>query len=61
MAVTILNEAEIRRSVGMGQGEIDAVALGFVRLAEGRVSLPPVIRVDVPAQRGEVDVKTAYV
>jgi ornithine cyclodeaminase len=61
LQVTILREAEIRRSVAMGEPEIDAVARAFGRLAEGRVSLPPVVRVDVPASRGEVDIKTAYV
>ena len=61
MRVTILKEGEIRRSVAMGEEAIDAVARGFARLAEGKVSLPPIIRVDVPANRGEVDVKTAYV
>lgn len=39
----------------------EAVALGFTRLSEGRVSMPPVVRVDVPAHRGEVDIKTAYI
>ena len=39
MQVTILREAEIRRSVSMGEEEIDAVARAFGRLAEGRVSL----------------------
>jgi ectoine utilization protein EutC len=61
MEVKILREEEIRRCVGMTQEAVDAVALGFTRLAEGRVSLPPVIRVDVPAHRGEADVKTAYI
>ena len=61
MHVTILNEGEIRRAVAMGEEAIDAVAHAFGRLAEGRVSQPPVIRVDVAAHRGEVDIKTAYV
>ncbi|MGB7294015.1 MAG: cyclodeaminase [Candidatus Aminicenantales bacterium] len=61
MEVKILKEAEIRKCVGMNQEAIDAVALGFTRLAEGRVSLPPVIRVDVESRHGEVDVKTAYI
>ncbi len=29
------------------QGAVEAVALGFTRLVEGKVSLPPIIRVDV--------------
>jgi ornithine cyclodeaminase len=61
MDVNILREAEIRECVGMNEEAVGAVALGFTRLAEGRVSLPPVIRVDVESRHGEVDIKTAYV
>jgi ornithine cyclodeaminase len=59
--VLVLNEAEIRRCAGMTHEAVAAVALGFTRLAEGCVSLPPIVRVDVPASRGEVDIKTAYI
>ena len=41
MKVTILRENEIRECVGMNQEAVDAVALGFTRLVEGKVSLPP--------------------
>lgn len=61
MEVKILKEAEIRRCVGMNQEAVEAVERGFSRLAEGKVSLPPIIRVDVEARHGEVDVKTAYI
>ncbi|HUU36726.1 MAG TPA: cyclodeaminase [Candidatus Desulfaltia sp.] len=61
MEVKILREAEIRKCVGMTQEAVEAVELGFTRLAEGRVSLPPIIRVDVESHHGEVDVKTAYI
>jgi ectoine utilization protein EutC len=61
MKVTILRENEIRECVGMNQEAVDAVALGFTRLVEGKVSLPPIIRVDVEANQGEVDIKTAYI
>jgi ornithine cyclodeaminase len=61
MKVTILRENEIRECVGMNKEAVDAVALGFTRLAEGKVSLPPIIRVDVEANQGEVDIKTAYI
>jgi ornithine cyclodeaminase len=40
---------------------IEAVAEGFSKLAEGKVSLPPIMRIDVPDNHGEVDVKTAYI
>ncbi len=41
MKVTILREDEIRTCVVMNEEAIDAVALGFTRLVEGKVSLPP--------------------
>jgi ornithine cyclodeaminase len=61
MNVTILRENEIRECVGMNMEAVDAVALGFTRLVEGKVSLPPIIRVDVEVNQGEVDIKTAYI
>ena len=41
----------------MNKEAVDVVALGFTRLVEGKVSLPPIIRVDVEANQGEVDIK----
>ncbi|MCJ7701732.1 MAG: hypothetical protein MUO62_09130, partial [Anaerolineales bacterium] len=61
MKVTILRENEIRKCVNMSKEAVDAVSLGFTRLVEGKVSLPPIIRVDVEANQGEVDIKTAYI
>ena len=61
MGVLVLNEREIRRCVSMTPEAAEAVALGFTRLSEGRVSMPPVVRVDIPRHRGEVDIKTAYI
>jgi ectoine utilization protein EutC len=61
MKVTILRENEIRECVSMNKEAFEAVALGFTRLADGKVSLPPIIRVDVEANQGEVDIKTAYI
>jgi ornithine cyclodeaminase len=45
----------------MNEEAVNAVALGFTRLVEGKVSLPPIIRVDVEVNQGEVDIKTAYI
>ena len=61
MKVIILSEKEIRQCVSMNMEAFDAVALGFTRLVEGKVSLPPIIRVDVEVNQGEVDIKTAYI
>jgi ectoine utilization protein EutC len=59
--VTILTEAEIRGCVSMDQDAVEAVAQGFTCLAEGQATMPPVMRIDVAENHGEVDVKTAYV
>jgi len=61
MSVLILNEVEIRRCASMSREAVEAVAFGFASLAQGRVSLPPIVRVDVPAHHGETDIKTAYI
>ena len=61
MKVAILTEAEIRDCVSMDQDAVEAVAQGFTCLAEGQATLPPVMRIDVAENHGEVDVKTAYI
>ncbi len=61
MTVTILTESELRACVGMDEDSLAAVSEGFTRLAQGKATVPPILRVDVPENRGEVDVKTAYV
>ncbi|NLA26816.1 MAG: cyclodeaminase [Firmicutes bacterium] len=61
MKIKILRENEIRSSVSLNEESIRAIAYGYRRLSEGKVSMPPVIRVDVKAHNGEVDIKTAYI
>ncbi len=45
----------------MDKEVFDAVAFGFTSLVKGNVSLPPIIRVDVETNQGDVDIKTAYI
>jgi len=45
----------------MDQDAVEAVAQGFTCLAEGQATMPPVMRIDVAENHGEVDVKTAYI
>ncbi len=61
MKVTILTEHEIRSCVAMDEDAITVVAEGFSRMTEGKATVPPIMRVDVPEHNGEVDIKTAYV
>lgn len=61
MKVTLLTEAELRRCVELDVEAIAAVEDAFTRLANGEAAMPPIVCVDIPEHRGEVDIKTAYV
>jgi ectoine utilization protein EutC len=61
MPIIILTEDEIQSCVSLDQEAISVVADGFTSLAAGEVTLPPIVRVDVPEHQGEVDIKTAHV
>lgn len=59
--VAILTEADLRALVPLDQAAIDCVETAFRALATEAVVMPPILRLDIPEFRGEVDVKTAYV
>ncbi|QLL65842.1 ectoine utilization protein EutC [Sinorhizobium mexicanum] len=59
--MTILTEAELRRIVPLDREAVDCVEGAFHALATKAVAMPPILRLDIPEYRGEVDVKTAYV
>lgn len=61
MQITLLTESAIRECVVLDEHTVDVVEEGFTRLAKGEVTLPPIMRIDVPEYNGEVDVKTAYI
>ena len=58
--ILIAGEATLRELVPLDRSAIDQVEAAFVSLATEAVAMPPVLRLDIPAHRGEVDVKTAY-
>ncbi|NEX45595.1 ectoine utilization protein EutC [Pseudotabrizicola algicola] len=59
--ITILTEAELRRLVPLDSAAIACVEDAFRALATAPVAMPPILRLDIPEHRGEVDVKTAYI
>ncbi len=59
--VRILSEAELRRLAPLNAAAVAAVENAFRALASGEVVMPPILRLDIAAANGEVDVKTAYV
>jgi ectoine utilization protein EutC len=61
MNIIILTETEIRDCVSMDIEAMKRIEDGFSALAQGIATLPPIMRVDIPENSGEVDVKTAYI
>ena len=60
-AVTILSEAELREIVRLDLDAVACIEAAFHALATQPVVMPPIMRIDIHEQRGEVDVKAAYV
>lgn len=59
--VKILTEADLRALVPLDADAVACIRDAFVALATKLVAMPPILRLDIPEHRGEVDVKTAYV
>ena len=59
--MTILTEADLREIVKLDLDAVACVENAFRALATLPVAMPPILRLDIPEHRGEVDVKTAYV
>ncbi|MCT8329592.1 ectoine utilization protein EutC [Albidovulum sediminis] len=59
--VILLTEADLRTLVPLDLAAVDCVEDAFRALATKPVAMPPILRLDIPEHRGEVDVKTAYV
>ena len=61
MTITVLTEGDLRQCVQIDGSALDVISEGFSQLAEGNVSVPPIMRIDITENHGEVDVKTAYI
>ncbi|TGQ68345.1 MAG: cyclodeaminase [Mesorhizobium sp.] len=59
--MTILTEAQLREIVTLDLDAVACVENAFRALATLPVAMPPILRLDIPEHRGEVDVKSAYV
>ncbi|MDK1386104.1 ectoine utilization protein EutC [Sinorhizobium sp. 8-89] len=57
----ILTEADLRAVVSLDLEVVGCIEGAFHALATKAVAMPPILRLDIPEYRGEVDVKTAYV
>jgi ectoine utilization protein EutC len=59
--VLVLSEADLRPIVRLDRNAVACVEAAFAALTTKAVTMPPIMRLDIPEHHGEVDVKTAYV
>jgi len=59
--VKILTETDLRALVPLDRDAVACIRDAFVALATRPVAMPPILRLDIPEHRGEVDVKTAHI
>ncbi|MYL34945.1 cyclodeaminase [Pontibacillus yanchengensis] len=57
----LASDEEIRSYIDLNTETVQIIEDAFTSLVTKNVEMPPIMRVDIPAHNGEVDVKTAYV
>ncbi|ABO67620.1 cyclodeaminase [Geobacillus thermodenitrificans] len=57
----IFTESELKQYVQLNLEAISIIEEAFTKLAGNEVVMPPIMRVDIHDENGEVDVKTAYI
>ena len=57
----ILQENEIKKCISISGELIPIIEEAFVSLAKKTAIMPPILRLDIKENHGEVDVKTAYI
>jgi ornithine cyclodeaminase len=57
----LFEENEIKTYVKLDETAVELIENGFTQLALGQVTMPPIMRIDIPEHNGEVDVKSAYI
>jgi ornithine cyclodeaminase len=59
--IKILTEAELRSQIQLDLDAIECIEGAFHALATKAVIMPPIMRLDIIENNGEIDVKTAYI
>jgi len=57
----ILNSKEIKECVKLDQNLMPIIENAFISLSQGKVKMPPILRLDIEKYHGESDVKAAYI
>nr|WP_239534201.1 cyclodeaminase [Thalassobacillus pellis] len=57
----MITRKEIEKAIQLDETVIEVVESAFRDLVEKQVQMPPIMRIDVPENNGEVDIKSAYI
>ena len=57
----ILKNEELKKCVSLSFEAIEVIEEAFKNLSEGKAIMPPIMRLDIEENNGEVDIKTAYI
>ena len=58
--VRVVTEADLRDTVGLGLEELEAIEAVYPLVSSGAGSMPAIMRIDVPENNGEIDIKSAF-
>ena len=61
MKTLVLTEAELREIVVVDKAAVETIENAFTWLAQGKVTMPPIMHIEVKEHQGDVDIKSAYV
>ena len=57
----ILQSEDIKKCVQLNEQLIPIIEDAFKNLAQGKTTMPPILRLDIEKYHGETDVKAAYI
>lgn len=58
---TVVTEKQLHQCVDLDKSGLDAITTGFKQLAAGKVTIPPIMGLEIPEKNGAADVKAAWV
>jgi ornithine cyclodeaminase len=59
-SISVLTESDLRSVIGLGPEELATIESVYPLITDGSAVMPPIMRIDVPAHHGEIDIKSAF-
>lgn len=59
-SISVLTESDLRSVIGLGPEELATIESVYPLITDGSAVMPPIMRIDVVAHHGEIDIKSAF-